>query len=246
MRRKRAEAIGKMANLEAVKLRPGRQARELKPAKPRSKTYKPRKTRSSGRGRKPLSRRDTSQNGDDNDDDKLNEDIRSPASTSRLPSHEQEDSEDEDNESDYGKRNRGGMTRPYRLKKLFYECGITAQTLSDMDLELFNFSALGKLLRWDDYLMLRSILLACIRLNNALNAPSRKRDAVSISVECTQLLKEMIKEFLSKVIQCVIIMKEQEIRLKASLKVWKYDQEEVPFIREFLFLSLSHRVTDLC
>ena len=128
MRRKRAEAVGRTPNMEAVKLRPGRQAGERKP---RSKT-----------GRKYLSQQDASQNSGD-DDPEVNKDMSS-APTNNLPSHGQEDSEDEDNESEYEK---SGMTKPYRLKKLFYECGVTAQTLSDMDLEFFSFSALGKLLR---------------------------------------------------------------------------------------------------
>jgi hypothetical protein len=32
-------------------------------------------------------------------------------------------------------------------------------------------------------------------------------------------------------------MKEQEIRLKADLKVWKYDRQEVPSSPNFLYLS---------
>ena len=49
----------------------------------------------------------------------------------------------------------------------------------------------------------------------------------SISVCCVPLLKEIVKEFVSEIVRHAIVLKEQEIRLKAKLKVWKYDPEEV-------------------
>lgn len=52
----------------------------------------------------------------------------------------------------------------------------------------------------------------------------------SISVSCVPLLKEVVKEFVSEIVRRAIILKEQEIRLKAKLKVWKYDPEEVKFL----------------
>jgi len=42
-------------------------------------------------------------------------------------------------------------------------------------------------------------------------------------------LREIVKEFVSAIIQRAIIMKEQEVRLKGKLKVWKYHSEEVGF-----------------
>ena len=39
-----------------------------------------------------------------------------------------------------------------------------------------------------------------------------------------------MKEFVSEIVRRAIVLKEQEIRLKAKLKVWKYDPEEVKFL----------------
>jgi len=237
MRRKRAEAVGKTVNTEAVKLRPGRPTKERKPPKPRPKTYKPRKGQPPGN---PSSTMDASQNGGENDDLEVDENPQSSALSRRSPSYQQEGSEDEEEELTYAKHTKGGMTRPYKLKRSFDDSGLTAQALSEMDLDFFNLTELGRLLRYQRtcHLKFESILTdLCIRLNSALNAPSRRRDAISISVECIQLLREMVKEFSSKIIQRAIIMKEQEIRLKADLKVWKYDRQEVPPSPNFLHPS---------
>lgn len=234
MRRKRAEAAGKIANTEALKIRPGRPAKDLKPPKPRPKKYKPRKTRSFGRKR--LSQ-DVSEKSDDDSDLGVDEDARSSAPPRRSPSH-QEEFDNGGEESTNGRHTRGGVTRPYKLKKWFHENGITAQIVAQMDLDIFNLTEVGKMLRYDRTTLSFLKHSYYTRLNNSLNVPSRKRDAISISIECIQLLRELIKEFSSYVIQQAIIMKEQEIRLKADLKVWKYDRQEVLFSLDFLFLFL--------
>jgi hypothetical protein len=145
MRRKRAEAVGKTVNTESVKLRPGRTTKERKPSKPRPKTYKPRKGQ---QGKNRSSSMDASQNVGENDDLEVDEDAQSSASSRRSPSYQQEGSEDEDEEPTYERHTKGGMTRPYKLKKSFHESGFTAQTLSEMDLDFFNLTELGRLLRY--------------------------------------------------------------------------------------------------
>src|SRR5260221_12907725 len=146
MRRKRAEAVGKEVNTEAVKLRPGRPTKERKPSKPRPKTYKPRKAQPSGQRRDRSTPMDASLNVGENDDLKVDEDAQSSAPSRRSPSYPQ-GSEDEDEESTYERHTKGGTTRPYKLKSSFLESGLTAQTLSEMDLNFFNLTELGRLLR---------------------------------------------------------------------------------------------------
>ena len=90
---------------------------------------------------------DASQNVGENDDLKVDEDTQSSAPSRRSPSYQQEGTEDEDEESTYERHTKGGTTRPYKLKSSFHESGLTAQTLSEMDLNFFNLTKLGRLLR---------------------------------------------------------------------------------------------------
>lgn len=50
---------------------------------------------------------------------------------------------------------------------------------------------------------------------------------VSISADTIQLIVAILKEFISDVVRGSLISKEQEIRLKGTLKVWRYNQNEV-------------------
>ena len=62
------------------------------------------------------------------------------------------------------------------------------------------------------------------RLNGSLHDSTNE---VSISADTIQLVVAIVKEFISEVVRGSLISKEQEIRLKGTLKVWKYNQNEV-------------------
>lgn len=62
---------------------------------------------------------------------------------------------------------------------------------------------------------------------NSLDESPRNLDAVSISADSIRILINITTEFVSEVIHRAIITKEQEIRLKQSIKVWRYDRDEV-------------------
>lgn len=62
------------------------------------------------------------------------------------------------------------------------------------------------------------------RMYGLLNDSSNE---VSISADTIQLIVAIIKEFISEVVCGSLISKEQEIRLKGTLKAWKYNQNEV-------------------
>jgi len=69
----------------------------------------------------------------------------------------------------------------------------------------------------------------------ALNCPNRLYSSaedlprpsyeVSISADTIHLLVAILTKFISDVVRSSLISKEQEIRLKGALKVWKYDQD---------------------
>ncbi|KJA19907.1 hypothetical protein HYPSUDRAFT_842557 [Hypholoma sublateritium FD-334 SS-4] len=119
------------------------------------------------------------------------------------------DAEDEDNM--YEPHSKSGTTRPYRLKNFFQENGIDAQMLSDMDLDLFHLSTVARLLR----------------LFNSINDPESSPDTVSISARTIQLFSDVTREFLSEIIRRAVVTKEQEIRMKRMMPVWKYERDEV-------------------
>jgi len=132
----------------------------------------------------------------------------------------------------YETRNRSGQTRPYKLKNLLLETGIDAQNITEMELDFFHLSTLARLTRYViKYVMCYEIHLNIvpIRLYNSIHDSTRPLDAISISAECIQLLKDITGEFVSEIIRRAITWKEQERRLKSTLKVWKYDPDEVGF-----------------
>jgi len=55
-----------------------------------------------------------------------------------------------------------------------------------------------------------------------------------------------VKEFVSEIVRHAIVLKEQEIRLKAKLKVWKYDPEEVKLLFYFIIPFSPCAVLDFC
>ena len=61
----------------------------------------------------------------------------------------------------------------------------------------------------------------------SLNNLTRPVYETTISADTIQLLVAIVTEFTSQVVRGTLISKEQEIRLKGTLKVWKYDQKEV-------------------
>jgi hypothetical protein len=99
---------------------------------------------------------DASQHGDENVNFEVNEeDVQSSTPSDRSPSHQPEDSEDNNEELTYERRTKGGLTKPYRLKRSFHESGMTSQTLSEIGLDFFNLTELGRLLRYDKTVILR-------------------------------------------------------------------------------------------
>ncbi|KAF8973260.1 hypothetical protein BDZ97DRAFT_1722449 [Flammula alnicola] len=117
----------------------------------------------------------------------------------------------EDVESICEPRTQGGTTKPYRIKKVLQENGVDAEMLSHMDLDFFHLSTLARLMR----------------LYNPVSNSMGPLELVSISADTVQLLVSITTEFVSEIVRRAVITKEQEIRLKGNMKVWKYDKDEI-------------------
>lgn len=137
------------------------------------------------------------------------------------------DAEDEDNM--YEPHSKSGATRPYRLKRFFQENGIDARMLSHMDLDLFHLSTLARLLRYVPTYFHSSTtkIMSFRRLFNSINDPENSLDTVSISARTIQLFGDVTRDFLSEIIRRTVVTKEQEIRMKRMMPVWKYERDEV-------------------
>jgi len=121
------------------------------------------------------------------------------------------DSDHEADDSMYERHSKSGLTRPYKVKNILLENGVDAQAITEMGLDFFHLSGIARLLK----------------LYNSFDDPTRPFNTISISAGCIQLLQEITGEFVSDIVRRAITMKEQEIRLKGTLKVWKYDPEEI-------------------
>lgn len=129
MRRKRAEQAGKAFVPASIKLRPGRPKKARKPSKPRPKNYNTKTRLGSESGSRTHS---------------VDPEIANLQS--QLHSAEPTDSH-ADLESMYEKHSQGGLTRPYRVKKLFQENEVDAKLLSSTGIDFFHLSTLTRLMR---------------------------------------------------------------------------------------------------
>lgn len=143
MRRKRAEAAGKKANLAPERLRPGRLATSHKPRKRPPKTDNTQKFAEMVlHDKDPAISSDGEGNDDDRDEDGEAMEQRPGPEATPTPSNDGNDNE-EGKESAEKPR-----TRPDRIKQIFTDGGMDSQSMLEMDLEFFHLSALAKLLEY--------------------------------------------------------------------------------------------------
>ena len=83
------------------------------------------------------------------------------------------------------------------------------------------------------------------RLYGSLNELTSPSNDVSISADTIQLIVAILKEFVSEVIRGSLISKEQEVRLKGTLKVWKYNQNEVCIAIRICPLDMMRLLTSI-
>ena len=129
MRRKRAEQVGRPLIPVSITLRPGRERRPRKPSKPRPKIY-----HSKGKIK-----------------------LRGGSSNQQLVPEGPIDPNEGLDESLFERRSRGGLTKPYRVKKNFRENDVNAHMLSEMGLDIFHLSTLARLMRYCSVILLRTL-----------------------------------------------------------------------------------------
>ena len=134
MRRKRAQSTGRSVDLETIRLRPGRQATDRKPSKPRPKTYKnKRKVALSSSSGKEIP--------------KEPETVADPEADHVVSVSTPADEMDQEDESQYESRRKGGLKKLPRMRNRFLEIGIDSQLASNNNLDLFHLSSLAQLMK---------------------------------------------------------------------------------------------------
>ncbi|KAL4264737.1 hypothetical protein AB1N83_005071 [Pleurotus pulmonarius] len=198
MRRKRAELAGGAVDTTTEKFKPGRKPKERLP-RPRPKSYVTRKQQRLSK--KP--RHDSPSSESDED-----EDTSSQSESSAGGPGAAGDSRTLDNptctsksEGDYAHPHISGVTQPYKVKTELESLGlINAEELRAAELDFFRLAPLS-------------------RMMNAYRAPSDSE--VFISANTIRLMKRIVTEFITRLVQLSIVAQEQEARLKAGKKVWR-------------------------
>ena len=130
MRRKRAQSTGRSVDIKAVRLRPGPQAIERKPSKPRPKSYKKK-------------RKIALFNSSSKEPETVVDPEAERVGSVLAPVGEEMD--EEDDETQY--ETRRGMRKMSRMKNRFLEIGVDSQLASNNNLDFFHLSSLARLMR---------------------------------------------------------------------------------------------------
>ncbi|KAJ7579247.1 hypothetical protein C8J56DRAFT_1059473 [Mycena floridula] len=180
MRRKRAEEFGETPNDAPTKLAVGRKKKSRPKPRPRPTSYNTMRKKREKRKLK-----------------KQGELIRS-----------EEEEEDEDEDEEYVHQNQSGKNKHIRIRELFAELGIDAHSLADLD--LINFSAIGRLIQSNGM---------------AYGSDDLERTPSTISMETIRVLNAFLVDFTTQLVQQSIIFRETERDLKKRSKVWHLNNE---------------------
>ncbi|KAJ7096300.1 hypothetical protein C8R44DRAFT_748804 [Mycena epipterygia] len=231
MRKKRAQAAGKEANMTTAKLTRGRKKTRVYIPKPRPKKYKPRKPKNLNQERSlggeadvhpPTPNAEPSENlNQERSLDMENEEADAhPLKSNAGPSAPGSPSSiqpanlgNEDGEPvvDTPYHSKGGVTLPYRIMNTFKNQGIDGDTLAESGFDIFNLSMIGKLMGL---------------FHRAYAEAEEKSISSSISSDTIKLLRNILLDFTSTTVHRAISMREQEVILKRKIKVWRLDKED--------------------
>ncbi|KAF9460706.1 hypothetical protein BDZ94DRAFT_1265331 [Collybia nuda] len=192
MRKKRAEKEGNEFTSVATKLRPGRKARVGA-----SQKRRPKIENSSYEGN----------HGEDfmNLDHAVNPHAISESRDTR------QNSEPSDDSIGHARHNKGGLTKPYKIRKEFASQGIDVDFLSQGDLGLFHYSTLGRLME----------------LYKSGYSKSKTSLASTVSMDTIRLMTALAIEFISEVVHRTIIFCEQERTMKGNIKVYGRMRDDI-------------------
>ncbi|KAL1748752.1 hypothetical protein HDZ31DRAFT_59929 [Schizophyllum fasciatum] len=118
---------------------------------------------------------------------------------------EEEGQEEEATAGDYAHPHRGGMTAPYKARRLFEESGITPVVLADHKLDLFDGTGLARL------------------LDTIPDQVDSSVDVIpkAVAGDVLAALRAMLVEFVTDVARRAIVTREQELHFKAASKAWR-------------------------
>ena len=135
MRRKRAQSTGKSINMEAVRLRPGRQDR--KPLKPKSSKKK-----------RKISSFNSSRKDSDSSREPEPETVAVDSEADRVSSTPTPvDEMGQEDESQYGPWSKKYCKKLPRMRNRFLEIGVDSQLASNNNLDFFHLSSLARMMR---------------------------------------------------------------------------------------------------
>ncbi|KAJ7703175.1 hypothetical protein B0H17DRAFT_1042074 [Mycena rosella] len=107
--------------------------------------------------------------------------------------------------------NPGGVVRRQKILSAFKDVGIDGNMLTQSGFDIFNVSGIAKLMRL---------------FHGAYTGPGERSIASSISFDTIKLLHGILLDFTSTAVHRAISMREQEIILKRSIKVWRLGNED--------------------
>ncbi|KAF7428680.1 hypothetical protein PC9H_007909 [Pleurotus ostreatus] len=200
MRRKRAELAGGTVDTTTEKFKPGRKPKERLP-RPRPKAYATRKQQrisKKPRHDSPSSEGDEDEEGTGSQSESTMGGSGGTGDASTLDNNPTCTSK---SEGDYAHPHISGVTQPYKVKTELESLGlINAEELRAAELDFFRLAPLS-------------------RMMNAYRAPSDSE--TFISANTIRLVKKIVTEFITRMVQLSIVAQEQEARLKADKKVWR-------------------------
>lgn len=144
-----------------------------------------------------------------------------------LHKGDSERSEIEGRDEDHRHPNVGGTTLPYKIIRDLSEMGCDAGTLEEEGLGLFHLTNLHKIMGYADPL---PSTRRESHYFHSLHASLRFAEddvGTCISTSTIQLLHAHISQFLHKIIQQAVALREQERRSKAHTKVWRLNHNFV-------------------
>ncbi|KAJ7287512.1 hypothetical protein C8J57DRAFT_588782 [Mycena rebaudengoi] len=215
MRKKRAQTAGTEANLAAVKLVPGRKKRE-RISKPRSKKYKSLQRNGSDHG--PSVHMQDMEDGIEAFDAYAGLSLEPPSSPVQERAEDAEEDDDDDegrdasgNETQDTKLpNKGGVTRPYKIKSTL-EGIVDTKLISANGFDVLNLTMVANFMGL---------------FNTTYADPADDSIATAISPATITLLHGILVDFITTAVHCVISLREEEIKLKRKIKAWRLTKED--------------------
>ncbi|KAJ3842913.1 hypothetical protein F5878DRAFT_657182 [Lentinula raphanica] len=125
------------------------------------------------------------------------------------------------------KERKRGLTKEQKVAEIFEELGIDSAVIHEQTLDLFHLRTLGRLL--------------------ALNqeaSPDSEISVSAVSSDTIRLLHAVLADYVTRLIHCTIILREQALQLRGHTKAWRDKTDAIsPDIVEKAVSMLGHPAT---